>query len=153
MSSHRFVTRAVVAMAAVAAISLSTIGVATAAPAAEPGARAASVQAAQEYYWKWSDGSQKAKRTFVEADYGSQAALPHLLVTAVPARPTHRIYLQFYQDGKWILEDRAPLNSKGVATLDLDPYCDNDTWCDGTYKYRLKVGTNYQILRITFSET
>ena len=153
MTSLRTLSRAVVAIAASAAIGFSTIGVATAAPAAEPGSRATSVQAAQEYYWKWSDGSQKAKRTFIETDYGTQAALPHLLVTAVPARPSHRISLQFYQDGEWILEDRAPLNSKGVATLDLDPYCDNDTWCDGTYKYRLKVGTNYQILKITYSET
>jgi hypothetical protein len=143
----------VVALIASAAIGMSTIGVASAAPAQEPGAHSAMVPAAQRYYWEWSDGSQKAKRTFVETDYGSQAALPHVLVTAVPARPNHYIYLQYYQDGKWVLEDKAGLSSKGVATLDIDPYCDNGTWCDGTYKYRVKVGANYQILKITFSET
>lgn len=111
-----------------------------------------SVAAEQEYFWKWSDGSQATHRTFSQKKYGIQNNLPELVVTAVPARPRHYVYLQFRQGGKWVLENKVALNSKGVAHVDINPYCENDTWCDGTYKYRLKVVDSYANLTITYTE-
>lgn len=112
----------------------------------------ASVSAEQEYFWKWSDGSQASRRTFSEKKYHNQRSLPELVVTAVPAKPRHYVYLQFRQGGKWVLENKVALNSRGVARVDINPYCENDTWCDGTYRYRLKVVDSYATLAITYTE-
>lgn len=106
---------------------------------------------AQEYYWEWSDGSRKATRTFSQAEYGMQSNLPHLVVTAVPARPSHEVLLQYYQDGEWFTENEVPTNSRGIASIDIDPYCRDDDWCDSTFKYRLKVDGQTARLRITYS--
>ena len=65
---------------------------------------------------------------------------------------SHYINLEFKQNGKWVVENKVATNSKGVANIDINPYCANDTWCDGTYTYRLKVGTQYAILKLTYSE-
>jgi hypothetical protein len=108
--------------------------------------------AAQDYYWKWSDGSQKAVRTFDQSTYHSQKSLPHLVITAVPATPAQNVLLQFKENGKWSLENRVRTGADGVATVDINPYCSNDTWCDGTWKYRLKIGTQYQLLTLSFHQ-
>lgn len=123
----------------------------TAAPMAAGTVHAVSVPAAQQYFWKWSDGSQKTSRTFKQSQYQSAAKLPKLLVTAQPAKPTRTVYLEFSQKGKWVLESKTKTNSKGVATLSLIPYCDNQKWCSGTWNYRLKVGRSYQNLKLTYS--
>jgi hypothetical protein len=125
---------------------------AMAAPAQVPGARHAMARAAQEVYWKWSDGSQKTSRTFKQSRYHDQAGLPVLVVSALPASPKRTVYLQFKQKGAWVVEKKGTTNGKGVVRLDLYPYCSNDTWCDGIYEYRLKAGTHYQNFRITYSE-
>jgi hypothetical protein len=115
------------------------------------GAQAAT-PAAQQVFWKWSDGSDKTSRTFKQSKYGDQAGLPYLQVNTVPARPSRNVYLQFKQKGKWVVENKGTTNKKGVLRLGLNPYCSNDTWCDGTYEYRLKVGSLYQTFRINYSE-
>lgn len=125
-------------------------------PAAASGAAAAPLApqvlpTAQEYYWEWSDGSRKATRTFSQSEYGMQGNLPHLVVTAVPGRPSHEVLLQYYQDGEWFTENEVPLNSRGIASIDIDPYCKDDDWCDATFKYRIKVDGQTARLRITYT--
>jgi 5-hydroxyisourate hydrolase-like protein (transthyretin family) len=141
-----------VALGACAALLLGPATLGSAAPL-RPGHPPTSVEAAsQKYYWKWSDGSQKTSRLFREKTYKTQAKLPHLVVTVQPASPAHFVYLQFKQKGKWVVENKGTTNKKGVLRLGLNPYCSNDTWCDGTYEYRLKVGSLYQTFRINYSE-
>jgi hypothetical protein len=106
--------------------------------------------AKQQVFWKWSDGSQKTSRVFREARYNRAGRLPKIIVTAVPAKPRRVVILQFKQKGKWLVERRTSTSTKGVATLTLDPYCTNKTWCDGTWNYRIKVGTLYQVLKVTY---
>ena len=120
--------------------------------AAHPGVHAAKPAAAQQYFWKSSDGSQKTSRLFREKTYKTQAKLPHLVVTVVPATPAHAVYLQFQQKGKWITENKVTTDDTGVANIDLNPFCSNDTWCDGTWQYRLHVGKQNQNLKIAYSE-
>ncbi|MEI6361439.1 MAG: hypothetical protein WCP95_04840 [Actinomycetes bacterium] len=108
--------------------------------------------AAQKYFWKWSDGSQKTSRLFRQKTWKTQEKMPHLVVTAVPATPAKVVYLQFKQKGKWVVENKVTTDAKGVATISLNPFCSNDTWCDGTWSYRLKIGSLYQNLKIAYSE-
>jgi len=156
MSLARIASRALPALAltTVVAGTLAALGAATAvaAPAAEAGSRVTIAPAAQDYYWTWSDGSQKSHRTFTQTEYGIQPNLPKLVVTVEPAKPRHYINLEFKEDGKWVLENKVATNSKGVANIDINPYCANESWCDGTYTYRLKVGSQYAILKLTYSE-
>ena len=115
-------------------------------------ATAGGASADQEYFWKWSDGSLSQARTFTQAQYGTQSRLPHLIAWSEPAKPSHTVYLQFHQDGKWITESKAVTDSRGMATIDIDPMCSNDTWCDRTFTYRLKIGDQRARLSITYSE-
>ena len=138
--------------AALAAVLLVPAAAASAEPSSASSRIVTALPSAQQYFWKWSDGSQKTSRTFKKSTYHDQAGLPHLVVTAQPAKPSHVVYLQFKQKGKWIVENKVTTNSKGVATIDLNPYCSNDTWCDGTWSYRLKIGSLYQNLKLTYSE-
>lgn len=137
MTMHRVLTRTAAVVGLVGVVGL---------------AGASSVAADQDYYWKWSDGSTSVKRTFTQAEYGTQSRLPHLVAWAEPASPRHNVYLQFHQDGKWITESRVMMNSRGIATIDIDPMCSNDTWCDRTFAYRLKIGDLRARLSITYSE-
>lgn len=146
---HRFMTSAAAALALVLA------GVAGAPATAAPSAPAPvpqTVQAAQKYFWIWSDGSEKSKRTFKESKYGDQASLPHLVVTVEPAKPARTVYLQFKQDGKWIVENKVTSDGQGKAIIDINPYCSKNNWCDGTYAYRLKIGDRFANLKITYAE-
>ena len=135
--------RVAVALSTVLALGLGSSAAAYAAPTSH-------VAASQKYFWKWSDGSQKPARVFREARYVRAARLPRLVITAVPAKPARVVFLQFRQKGKWLVEMKTATNAKGVAVLKLDPYCTNRTWCDGTWNYRIKVGTLYQVLRVTY---
>lgn len=140
----------------VAAVGLATAlvpvtgGVASAAPAPlAPTAR----PMAQAFFWDWEDGVDSRRRTFRMDDYGSAHNLPRLLVTAEPARPSQYVKLQYKDStGAWRREDADTTNGRGVAYLSLNPYCSNGTWCDGTYKYRLKVNGKYTIFTITYVE-
>jgi hypothetical protein len=144
--------RPLVALGACAALLLGPATLGSAAPL-RPNHPPTSVGAAsQKYYWKWSDGSQKTSRLFREKTYKTQAKLPHLVVTVQPASPAHFVYLQFKQKGKWIVENKVKTNNEGVAAIDLNPFCSNETWCDGTWSYRLKIGSLYQNLKISYAE-
>lgn len=104
----------------------------------------------QEFFWEWEDGSNSKRRTFYESDYGSASNLPRLIVTAEPARPQQFIKLQYREDGRWRREDGDSTNGNGVAYLELNPYCEDGSWCDGTWKYRLLVNGKYTNFRITY---
>jgi len=123
---------------------------AAAAPVRELGGASAPV-AKQQVFWRWSDGSQKTTRLFREARYQRAGRLPKLIVTAVPAKPSRAVVLQFQQKGKWLIETTTSTNAKGIATMKLNPYCTNNTWCDGTWTYRIKVGTLYQVVKVTYA--
>jgi hypothetical protein len=150
--------RPVLAAASALIVLAGTAGTSSAAPlhlpehigSASSRADVAHPAAAQKVYWKWSDESQKTLRLFREARYHRAAKLPRIVVTAVPAKPRRAVILQFQQKGKWLVETRTTTNAKGVATLKLDPYCTNRTWCDGTWTYRIKVGTLFQTLKVTY---
>ena len=61
---------------------------------------------------------------------------------------TGLIYVEFLQDGEWAAEWVAKPDANGRATVPVDPYCENKSWCDGTYKYRLKMpgaASNFEI--------
>jgi len=150
---RRSTWRRVVTTALVSATLLIGAGTAAGAvPLDASRAPSSAPSASQKFFWKWSDGSQKTSRLFREKTYKTQAKLPHLVITAVPATPKHDVLLQFKQKGKWVLENKVTTDSKGVANIDLNPFCSNDTWCDGTLSYRLKIGSVYQNLKIGFSE-
>jgi hypothetical protein len=148
--------RALVAAAVGLVVALGSTTVATAAPAGEPGFRMPltpiAVPMAQKYYWDWSDSSDATSRTFKKSKYHTQAKLPHLVAWAEPAKPSHTVYLKFKQNGKWVLETKKQTNSKGEVVLELNPYCNNNTWCDGTWTYRLSIGDVYQTFKITYAE-
>jgi hypothetical protein len=151
---RRSMSRILVALVTAAALG-AAVPAASAAPAAEPGGQAVAAPMAQSYYWDWSDGQGTLSRTFNKSEFGDQASLPHLIVTVKPASPKRVVYLKFKQDGKWLLEGKRTTSSKGVATLDFDPWCDADetNWCDGTWTYRVSIGSAYKTFKVTFSES
>lgn len=138
---------------------IAAIGILAAAPVAVSASPAvdatagspAVVVAAQEFWWEWSDGSTALRRTFTQSRYGTQSRLPHLVAHAEPAQPRRTIVLEYWQRGAWHVENSVKTNSQGVATIDINPYCDG-SWCDGTWKYRMTVAGQVARLTITFAE-
>jgi len=61
-----------------------------------------------------------------------------LIVEVSPALPQRSVELQFFEDG-WIMESTATTDSDGFAYLDVDPYCDDDFWCEGAWDFRVLV--------------
>lgn len=106
---------------------------------------------AASFSWAWGDGSVTATRTFAQSEYRSQS-LPRILVTTAPTSAPVPVYLQFFQDGSWNTEAIVPTNAHGQATISLDPYCEDGSWCDGTYSYRLKVGRITTLITVVFDE-
>lgn len=149
MASMR--TCGLLASTALAAVmGLGTMGAASAQPAGSgipPGSTSI-----QEYRWQWSDTSQFVSRTFVHAVYATPESMPTLIVTVTPALPARMVYLEFFQDGEWVPENMMRTDGTGIAELAVDPYCHNGTWCNGTYKYRLKIGGLRAPLSITYYE-
>jgi hypothetical protein len=151
MSGHRPLRGALVALAAAAVLTAGYAAPATATTRPHTSAPS-TVTAEQKYYWIWSDGSQKSVRTFKQSKYHDQAGLPHLVVTVDPAKPAHTVLLEFKQDGKWILENKVKSDAAGKAVVDINPFCSKNNWCDGTYSYRLKIGSRYATLKIIYAE-
>ncbi len=90
-----------------------------------------------EMQWTWSDGGSAESRTFLSSEYSVQS-LPKLKVHVAPGTPGV-LYLEFKQEGEWNAEWATKPDSSGNATLPIDPLCADDSWCDGTYEYRLKM--------------
>ncbi len=151
MRSNRSMTRVLIGFAVAASLALAVPVSANAAPTAEP-AQAVGVQpSAQEFFWEWSDGVDSKIRTFRKSKYQVQENLPLLEVTAEPARPQQYIKLQYKENGTWKREDAATTNAKGIARLELNPYCNGGKWCNGTFKYRLLVNGLYTMFTITYA--
>lgn len=91
-----------------------------------------------ELSWAWSDGSTDAHRVFNSSAYKDANALPRLKVHVTPGQ-SGLLYLEFQQDGDWNAEWVTKPDASGNATVPIDPYCADKSWCDGNYKYRLKM--------------
>jgi hypothetical protein len=61
-----------------------------------------------------------------------------LIVQVLPIAPQRTVELQFFEDG-WETEYTATTDSEGYAYLDVDPYCEDDLWCEGLWEFRLLV--------------
>lgn len=61
-----------------------------------------------------------------------------LIVQVLPEAPQRTVELQFFEDG-WVTENTATTDSEGFAYLDVDPYCDDDLWCEGLWEFRVLV--------------
>jgi hypothetical protein len=132
--------------------SLSVLaGPASARPSDRDSSAALALPAVQQFYWEWSDGVDAKVRTFRESRYQVAENLPQLVVSADPARPQQYVKLQYKQDGTWKREDAGLTNGKGTVALDLNPYCKDGDWCDGTFKYRLLVNGRYTNFTITYA--
>ncbi len=112
----------------------------------------ASAVAEEYYYWRWSDGSTTAARTFTQAEYGIASNLPHLIITAEPASQRREVRPQFSSDGRWTTESTARTDTRGIARIRLDPTCAGGAWCEDTLRYQLLVGGQSARLTITYSE-
>lgn len=106
---------------------------------------------ASSFSWAWADGSVTPTRTFAQSDYRGQS-LPRIIVTTAPTIAPVPVYLQFFQEGSWNTEAIVPTNAHGQATISLDPYCEDGSWCDGTYGYRLRVGRITSLITVVFDE-
>lgn len=106
---------------------------------------------ATSFSWAWADGSATATRTFAQSEYRG-LSLPRILVTTTPTIAPLPVYLQFFQEGSWNTEAIVPTNPHGQAIISLDPYCEDGSWCDGTYSYRLKVGRIITMITVVFDE-
>lgn len=113
----------------------------------------AAARASQGYYWMWSDGSRSLSRTFAESRYGTPANLPHLVVTAQPASPGRWVSLEFRVGDAWSTESRVRTDPSGVAEIDVNPFCTDDSWCDETIAYRLRAGGQTARLTVTYTRS
>jgi hypothetical protein len=101
------------------------------------------------YFWQWSDGSRAAARSFTDPQAGP-VGLPGLVVASEPAARGRVVVLQFRADGRWHTEDVARTDERGRARVDLNPFCSDGDWCEGTLSYRLTVDGQSAPLRVTF---
>lgn len=100
----------------------------------QPKAKKAGVS---EMQWSWSDGQTGETRTFLSSQYTAQS-LPKLKVHVAPGT-AGVLYLEFKQEGDWNAEWATKPDANGNATVPIDPFCADSSWCDGTYEYRLKM--------------
>lgn len=62
----------------------------------------------------------------------------YIVVKVTPTKPIRTVRLQYWSGRKWQQESSSKTNTKGVAYLNFDPYCD-EGYCDGEWKYRVYV--------------
>jgi len=137
-------------MLAASVLGLAMAGSSAAAPAR--GGSPTQHAALQEYCWHWEDTNEFSSRTFTQASYPNAASLPRLVVELTPATPSRMVYLEFYQGGVWSAENIMRTDASGRAVIGIDPYCEDDEWCDGTYKYRIRIGGLKAPLTISYFE-
>jgi hypothetical protein len=131
-----------------------TLGVAAPAIAAHGGddssVTAVGTAPDHSFTWSWLDDYASNKRFFSKSSWSGEG-LPPIVVHTRPGR-VRPVILQFRQGGSWNTEAIVPTNRDGVALLALDPYCENGSWCDGLYDYRIKVGGQVVHLVIQYSD-
>jgi hypothetical protein len=108
------------------------------------------VAADHSFSWTWLDSYTSNKRFFSKAAWSGDG-IPPIVVRTAPGR-VRPVILQFRQAGTWNTEAIVPTNTSGVALLALDPYCEDGSWCNGLYDYRIKVGSQVVHLVIQYSD-
>ena len=88
--------------------------------------------------WKWSDGVAGGSRSISESRFKSASNLPSIVITIKPISIPRIASLQYEVDGEWIEENRGQTVG-GQLKMTVNPLCDGDVWCDGSYSYRLVV--------------
>lgn len=87
----------------------------------------------------WSDDTGwEGSYTIEQAVYPTADAIPTIIVRLAPKRPNRTVVLQVRSNGKWQAEDKRTTRN-GVAALRVNPLCEGDVWCDGTYSYRVRI--------------
>jgi len=99
------------------------------------------------YFWRWSDGGERATRTL---DTRHEGGIPSLVVATAPATAGRRVLLQFRDGTRWRTEDAATTGADGTATLSLNPFCEDGDWCRRTFAYRLVADRRTAALTVTF---
>lgn len=138
MRRHRARLAALTLAGAVALATIAVLG---------PSPRAGAADG-PDYFWRWSDGSERPTRTF---DTASTGELPALVVATLPASPGQRVRLQFRDTRGWHTEDATTTGADGTARLHLNPFCENGDWCRRTFDYRLVAGGRSAALRVTYA--
>ena len=116
--------------------------------AAPPSAAADSADQAL-WFWRWSDGGEQRVRAIAVG--GPTSGLPSLIATVVPARSGQRVVLQYLDRGRWRTEDVAATNARGVARLEVNPFCPDGDWCRTEFRYRLLAGGRVAPLTVRFT--
>lgn len=62
----------------------------------------------------------------------------YIVVKVTSSKPVRTARLQWWSGRKWQQETFSKTNTKGIAYLDFDPYCEGN-YCDGEWKYRVFV--------------
>ena len=137
----------VVGLLLVGSAASASAGAAQSARVPDSSARAAT---GQRFFWTWDDGSRTNARTFAESRYGDSDHLPRLVVTAIPASPRRTVRLEFWSQGRWVLENEATTDAAGIARIALNPLCARDAWCDRAFDYRLDVAGESARLIVTY---
>ena len=116
---------------------ISSVGLQTPAVLANTDARGyLEATAPKTIQWKWSDGVAGGARSLSKSKFKSAANLPSIVITVKPISIPRIVSLQYKNDGEWIEENRGQTVG-GQLKLSVNPLCDGDVWCNGSFSYRL----------------
>ena len=88
--------------------------------------------------WKWSDGVAGGSRSLSKSKFKSASNLPLIVVTIKPISIPRIASLQYESDGEWVEENRGQTVG-GQLKMPVNPFCQGDVWCNGSYSYRLVI--------------
>lgn len=88
--------------------------------------------------WKWSDGVAGGSRSLTKSKYKFSSNLPLIVVTIKPRSIPRIASLQYEVDGEWREENRGQ-SVDGQVKMGVNPLCDGDVWCSGSFNYRLVI--------------
>lgn len=97
-----------------------------------------SAKALKTIQWKWSDGVAGGSRSLTKSKYKSSSNLPLIVVTIKPISIPRIASLQYEVDGEWREENRGQ-SVDGQVKMGVNPLCDGDVWCSGSFNYRLVI--------------
>ena len=62
-----------------------------------------------------------------------------IFVRTYPAKPKRTLKLQWWNNDElgWVTESSKKTNKKGMATLVIDPICNDGAFCNGIYEYQI----------------
>lgn len=132
-----------------AAVVVAVVGLLAASPAGAADSGAADSGPEALWFWRWSDGGEQRVRTVTVGR--TTAAVPGLVASVVPAASGERVVLQFLHRGRWRTEDVASTDDRGVARLDVNPFCPDGDWCRREFRYRLVAGGRTAALTVRFT--